>query len=876
MIDRPWTRDVVFALVIGLVASLSLPAVAAPSPHAPRCMGHRATIEGTSGDDTIEGTKHRDVIVALGGNDVIDAKAGSDLICSGPGDDVVAGGDGRDRFDAGVGDDRFAGGEGDDRASGGSGDDHFGGGPGDDHWSGGPGRDSSHGGDGRDGLDGNGGDDFLDGGDGFDRLDGGPDVDRCINGETVLHCERPGPRPSPSPSTTPTGSPSSPAPSASPTPTSQPSASPSSSPSPTHSSTPPTGGGGQSSSPPPSTSPSPTATAPSGADLSMQKSDQPDPVSQNSTLTYTLVTSNSGPDEAVAVVATDTLPQNVTVIQTSPNCAEIGGNQVRCDIGTLSPGSGATNTIVVRPNDYGVITDTATVGSGTPDPNPANNTDSESTTVRAAGSHFSCAQLQAALDASQPGDVIIVDGICVGQSFRLPPWQITLEGDPTDGLDGFDGTGAPLNVLSGQDVMTTTIQRLIFRDSTSTASAGGGSGGAIALTGTVAPRIVENSFTNNHADLDGGAVFIDSFQQPTTTTVDGNSFGGNDAGPGGFGGALAVSEPGALAAERNDFANNVADGSGGGFYLQVGSTYLTANDVGSNSAGGDGGGGFIQAGRTTLVSNDFHDNDAVNEGGGVWIGSPVFLMFAQSTSASTADVVQSSNLFDGNTLSDTTEAAEGVGELISGLDAFSTNDRFTNNSSPTPGAEGGGLALFAGFSNQSFVGRNLVAAGNSLDGTSLGAGIYTGAAQSVTTTVSLFDSTVAGNVAGPGSSGAGIASDGGDSLDITNTILVSNTVSGSAAVSGAGVDYAGFVVMSATYSDVCATPGVPFAGAGNICADPRLVDPFPGAADVHETASSPTVDSGSNALVPADLTTDYEGDPRIVGGTVDIGADEST
>ena len=50
------------------------------------------------------------------------------------------------------------------------------------------------------------------------------------------------------------------------------------------------------------------------------------------------------------------------------------------------------------------------------------------------------------------------------------------------------------------------------------------------------------------------------------------------------------------------------------------------------------------------------------------------------------------------------------------------------------------------------------------------------------------------------------------------------------------------------------------AGAGNINLDPLFVL---GDRDYHLQETSPCVDAGSNAAVPAGLTTDFEGDPRI-------------
>lgn len=59
-----------------------------------------------------------------------------------------------------------------------------------------------------------------------------------------------------------------------------------------------------------------------------------------------------------------------------------------------------------------------------------------------------------------------------------------------------------------------------------------------------------------------------------------------------------------------------------------------------------------------------------------------------------------------------------------------------------------------------------------------------------------------------------------------------------------------------------------YPGAGNFVADPKFLD-----LSYHLAADSPCIDRGSNSAngLP---TTDYEGDPRVVGGAPDIGADE--
>jgi uncharacterized repeat protein (TIGR01451 family) len=116
------------------------------------------------------------------------------------------------------------------------------------------------------------------------------------------------------------------------------------------------------------------------ADLSLAMADAPDPVAPRAALTYTLMTTNHGPNSASDVSLLDTLPAGVTFQTASAGCTHSAG-QVHCALGTLASGASATVTITVTPKAQGVITNTARVGSSAPDPDRSNNTATIETTV---------------------------------------------------------------------------------------------------------------------------------------------------------------------------------------------------------------------------------------------------------------------------------------------------------------------------------------------------------------------------------------------------------------------------------------------------------------------------------------------------------------
>src|SRR5437879_3529439 len=118
------------------------------------------------------------------------------------------------------------------------------------------------------------------------------------------------------------------------------------------------------------------------ADVSLTKTAPPDPVSVGSNLTYTITVTNNGPDSATGVMVSDPLPPNATFVSATPSQGSCTGTSiVVCNLGPLANAARATITIVVRPTSTGTITNTARVTANEVDPNPANNTATQVTTV---------------------------------------------------------------------------------------------------------------------------------------------------------------------------------------------------------------------------------------------------------------------------------------------------------------------------------------------------------------------------------------------------------------------------------------------------------------------------------------------------------------
>ena len=127
-------------------------------------------------------------------------------------------------------------------------------------------------------------------------------------------------------------------------------------------------------------------------DLSVTKSDSPDPVKAGEELFYTVTVTNDGPDTAVGVVVVDDLPDEVVYLSDSAGCSyDPLQHRLTCPLTDIPSGGSRSFTIktLVKPDAVVneadgtlAIQNTVSVGSASVDTDTSNNTDTETTFVQ--------------------------------------------------------------------------------------------------------------------------------------------------------------------------------------------------------------------------------------------------------------------------------------------------------------------------------------------------------------------------------------------------------------------------------------------------------------------------------------------------------------
>jgi hypothetical protein len=352
----------------------------------------------------------------------------------------------------------------------------------------------------------------------------------------------------------------------------------------------------------------------------------------------------------------------------------------------------------------------------------------------------------------------------------------------------------------------------------------------------------QRSWLTNRSVLDGtnGGVVVTINEAGPDTRVDGMLITGGLAI---HGGGVKMTGSGAILA-NNTLTANITDGAGAGLsiwgFLVISSTeayfpIVTNNIIVENQSindEGDGGGLAIIGSSPFIVGNVIARNTATRNGGGIACWRHSFPLIAN-------------NVIEANSASydETTASVGGGGIFASATDLdgrpiqFAISSPFiVNNVVAANGARsGGGIAVVDSRLGAARIKNNTVV-GNS------GSGIFW-----ANTSPTNDNNLVAFNTWGFERSAS-----------FTNeAVLRFNNVFGNT-VLGAKTDYHNTPDLTGT--------------DGNISAEPMLANYRIG--DFHLQPSSPCVGAGSTALAVTDLP-DIDGQSRVLGPAVDIGADES-
>jgi predicted outer membrane repeat protein len=289
---------------------------------------------------------------------------------------------------------------------------------------------------------------------------------------------------------------------------------------------------------------------------------------------------------------------------------------------------------------------------------------------------------------------------------------------------------------------------------------------------------------------------------------------------------------------NSTFTNNSASNNGGAVYNAI---FITHSTFINNTTSGDGG-AIYRAG--TITNSTITNNRASGEGGAVsFSGTITNSTFTNNSASDNGGAVSFSNTITNSTFTNNTASGDG------GAVSFSytiTNSTFINNTASTGGAVFGSNTIINSiFTNNSAENGGAINGGGTIvnctfanNSASSSGGAFRGSGTILNT---IFAQNKVGEEAND------IASSGGLHLDYT----LANDVSGA-------VDLGTHIIMG----------------------EPRFVDADNG--DFRLRADSPAVDVGDSSVIEsysflkddAENEIDLDGNLRIVGGAIDLGAYE--
>ena len=380
-----------------------------------------------------------------------------------------------------------------------------------------------------------------------------------------------------------------------------------------------------------------------GANLYIEKTDSPDPVTFGNALTYTVTVFNNGPTAATNVEVTDNLPASVTFVSATASQGSCSGTTtVTCNLGTIGNGANASVQIVVTaPNTVGSITNFASVES--PDEsNDENNTDSEETQVNTCPDTFNLTSTGDAIDAAWGDGHCDTDAGTSGDQCTLRAAIEEANALPACGVITIDATGVNGSIslgtalpmiahnvnINGPGPSLLTVERgiaatfrIFFIDSFRTVNISGlniangleTQGGNVNNQGTTT---LTNCLVRGGQATYGGGIYNGSVLTLVNSTVRDNS---SDYG-GGINSAITLTLTGSTISDNTAAIDGGAVYNGGG-----GATTMANSTISGNSAVNDGGGIFNDGASSTVtitnvtITNNRADSndDSSGDGGGI-------------------------------------------------------------------------------------------------------------------------------------------------------------------------------------------------------------------------------------------------------------------
>jgi predicted outer membrane repeat protein len=500
---------------------------------------------------------------------------------------------------------------------------------------------------------------------------------------------------------------------------------------------------------------------------------------------------------------------------------------------------------------------------------------------------------------------------------------------PTEQGGGIYDHGAMLTiancVVRDNEVMSNTTYldgggiysdgTLIVTGSTFEGNSAGGGGAGIAASGTL--TVSDSTFTGNHAYNLGGGIYSSGTAIITGSTFDGNS--------GLLGGGIENAK-GTMTITDSTISNNSTFADGGGIDNYNGTVSLTGSTISKNSAYSAGGIMNFEFGSVTIIDSSINGNSATRTDGGGIVNDGTMTVIDSTISGNSAsdDYGGAIYLHRFSTVPTVTI----VGSIVSGNTAVSGGAIYndyggavtimdsTLSANSASNGSGGGIVNYP---SGVLTVLDSTLSGNSANGSfSGGGGIFnlgtatvnrstlkdnavkgastTGGAIFSSGIVTVTDSTLSGNSAN--SAGVGIE-------NLTTLTVISSTVSGNSASNGGGIlqsDIFGGATSirntivagnsgspSPDISGLLASQGHNLFGNGTGGTGFDPTDLVGAADDPIDPKLGPLQDNGgptqtrallvgSPAIAAGDISdappTDQRGAPRIVNGTIDMGAYE--